>query len=851
MAKYPFRILLETVEGSKTSYYSSSFVDTSDNMVLSSSQVYNRITGSVSSSYQNQTIFSGSDFNTSFTFKDNNILSASLSGSLESGSIFFTSTDSEYDRLLRYKFFGEKVCNVLGLPSNEWIYADQFRLPSDDESNFFEGNVKAKNIFIEDDFTFTGTSNLNSDLPILVDTGSDRYVRFQDVRGIPTNALFMGYNNDLDSYHFSASVHFPFRMEGINEYTGSNSRIGTIDAGKIYVQGTGLYSSRDEGIVLGSDGNILLKPGKYIATHNQAEGNPSVDTSDRHRITFADGIKFIVDDPLTEILHLTKSRVGVNIGDEDEITHTLTVGGDISASGNIFAQEFHTLITSSSIIFSSGSTIFGDTLDDVHSMTGSLKLTGSIEADGKVGIGKTSPTSPLEVVGNISASGNIFLESGKGVTNTSNPDEDYIAFVNQQAGGYSGLFISSSNAFIGAHTDLSKEDIPKLLTVAGDISSSGDIYLEHNKNIFLTGDDDVSIKVSTGGIDLNGNDGDSISLNGGDKNCNIVLRSENNSSMLFVDADTDRIGIGTGTPAKTLTVAGEVSSSKAMFVQGTDLDFQVSASTKTLIQISGDVSSSGDWYGAGSGIKVSGSTAETTLLTVTHPETGSLFEVKATPDSGSIVISGSILLKDNNLVPSVSESRIYNSGSNLYFGNHAGTNDFSIGPKVLQTYSHNFSDDPSTGEHGLPWADSFENLNQYDEQASFLCTTQTNVRHVLMRGQGWDQNMGGTITWRVKTHSPYGVTVTNEANWTTKETTIVTIPGSTDVGATNLIYATFSGSHCEPGDLLFVGFEFSADFTSGADEFYVSSTVEHDYNTLPTLGFTTGSMPTGSAGFGV
>ena len=783
MAKYPFRILLETVEGSKTSYYSSSFVDTSDNMVLSSSQVYNRITGSVSSSYQNQTIFSGSDFNTSFTFKDNNILSASLSGSLESGSIFFTSTDSEYDRLLRYKFFGEKVCNVLGLPSNEWIYADQFRLPSDDESNFFEGNVKAKNIFIEDDFTFTGTSNLNSDLPILVDTGSDRYVRFQDVRGIPTNALFMGYNNDLDSYHFSASVHFPFRMEGINQYTGSNSRIGTIDAGKIYVQGTGLYSSRDEGIVLGSDGNILLKPGKYIATHNQAEGNPSVDTSDRHRITFADGIKFIVDDPLTEILHLTKSRVGVNIGDEDEITHTLTVGGDISASGNIFAQEFHTLITSSSIIFSSGSTIFGDTLDDVHSMTGSLKLTGSIEADGKVGIGKTSPTSPLEVVGNISA--------------------------------------------------------------------SGDIYLEHNKNIFLTGDDDVSIKVSTGGIDLNGNDGDSISLNGGDKNCNIVLRSENNSSMLFVDADTDRIGIGTGTPAKTLTVAGEVSSSKAMFVQGTDLDFQVSASTKTLIQISGDVSSSGDWYGAGSGIKVSGSTAETTLLTVTHPETGSLFEVKATPDSGSIVISGSILLKDNNLVPSVSESRIYNSGSNLYFGNHAGTNDFSIGPKVLQTYSHNFSDDPSTGEHGLPWADSFENLNQYDEQASFLCTTQTNVRHVLMRGQGWDQNMGGTITWRVKTHSPYGVTVTNEANWTTKETTIVTIPGSTDVGATNLIYATFSGSHCEPGDLLFVGFEFSADFTSGADEFYVSSTVEHDYNTLPTLGFTTGSMPTGSAGFGV
>ena len=41
------------------------------------------------------------------------------------------------------------------------------------------------------------------------------------------------------------------------------------------------------------------------------------------------------------------------------------------------------------------------------------------------------------------------------------------------------------------------------------------------------------------------------------------------------------------------------------------------------------------------------------------------------------------------------------------------------------------------------------------------------------------------------------------------------------------------------------------DFANGFDEFYVSSTVEHDYCTLPNLGFSTGSMPTGSAGFGV
>ena len=81
--------------------------------------------------------------NNNKTFKDTTLLSASLSGSQNTGSIVFTALDTEYDRLLRYKFFGEKVCNTLGLPVNQWIYVDQMRLPADDESNYFEGNVNA------------------------------------------------------------------------------------------------------------------------------------------------------------------------------------------------------------------------------------------------------------------------------------------------------------------------------------------------------------------------------------------------------------------------------------------------------------------------------------------------------------------------------------------------------------------------------------------------------------------------------------------------------------------------------------------------------------------------------------
>ena len=55
MSTYDFRILLETVEGQKKHfYYSSSFVDTSTDLVLSAStSLYNRITGSFLASYQN------------------------------------------------------------------------------------------------------------------------------------------------------------------------------------------------------------------------------------------------------------------------------------------------------------------------------------------------------------------------------------------------------------------------------------------------------------------------------------------------------------------------------------------------------------------------------------------------------------------------------------------------------------------------------------------------------------------------------------------------------------------------------------------------------------------------------
>jgi len=74
---------------------------------------------------------------------------------------------------------------------------------------------------------------------------------------------------------------------------------------------------------------------------------------------------------------------GGNVTGDVNFTGSLTTTGDMTVVGNatiggiVTAQEFHTEFISGSIIYASGSTQFGDTLDDTHIFTGSLSLTGS------------------------------------------------------------------------------------------------------------------------------------------------------------------------------------------------------------------------------------------------------------------------------------------------------------------------------------------------------------------------------------------------------------------------------------------------------------------------------------------
>jgi hypothetical protein len=69
------------------------------------------------------------------------------------------------------------------------------------------------------------------------------------------------------------------------------------------------------------------------------------------------------------------------------ISGSLGITSDLTVLGTVNARQFNISVISSSVLFQSGSTKFGDTSDDTHSFTGSVSITGSFLVNGtEVGV---------------------------------------------------------------------------------------------------------------------------------------------------------------------------------------------------------------------------------------------------------------------------------------------------------------------------------------------------------------------------------------------------------------------------------------------------------------------------------
>ena len=139
----------------------------------------------------------------------------------------------------------------------------------------------------------------------------------------------------------------------------------------ILTQGTGVTISNTG---VGFDGSSAL-------TQNMSIGQDVATTANVqfNQLTASNAIQ--IGDSSTKY-NSTGISGSIDITGSFETTGDLTVQGSTTIQGTITANELHTPFTSASIIFASGSTKFGDTLDDTHQFTGSVSTTGSFSLNG-------------------------------------------------------------------------------------------------------------------------------------------------------------------------------------------------------------------------------------------------------------------------------------------------------------------------------------------------------------------------------------------------------------------------------------------------------------------------------------
>ena len=207
-------------------------------------------------------------------------------------------------------------------------------------------------------------------------------------------------------------------------------------------------------------------------TFNQLTASNSVQIGDSSTIYSSTGISGSID--------VTGSL---------ETTGDLTVLGDTTITGTLTANEFHTTFTSASIILASGSTRFGDTLDDTHEFTGSVDVTGSFSlngysvneisndtalTDGSATALVTENAIKTYITDNVTDSATYlrknFFKSSASITNattasftavtasapsglTSTTENDFVFFINGQYMEHNALAIQQKGSSLELHVD--------------------------------------------------------------------------------------------------------------------------------------------------------------------------------------------------------------------------------------------------------------------------------------------------------------------------------------------------------------------------------------------------------------
>ena len=237
----------------------------------------------------------------------------------------------------------------------------------------------------------------------------------------------------------------------------------------------------------------------------------------------------------------SSGRVGIGTTTPQK---TLDVNGDISFNGNLYQNG---------IIFTGGggTSLWTENSSNIYFSTGN------------VGIGTTSPSKKLDVVGDIAFTGDLY-KNGNIFTGDAPPSPWTVGW-GPRVGVFSpanrNVYFLAGNVGIGTTTPQTKLDVNGDISFNGDLFQNGSIFTSNHwtKNIknnlsFSTGNVGIGTTSPSKKLDVNGD----ISFNGNLYQNGKIFTSNHwtkNSDGLYLS--TGNVGIGTTTPTKKLHVVGD------------------------------------------------------------------------------------------------------------------------------------------------------------------------------------------------------------------------------------------------------------------------------------------------------
>ena len=309
------------------------------------------------------------------------------------------------------------------------------------------------------------------------------------------------------------------------------------------------------------------------------------------------------------------ATTGSNTFTDDQI-----ITGSLTVTDTIIAQEFKTEFVSASITFTSGSTKFGDTIDDVHNMTGSLRISGSINPSSYIGVLSQSAQIANDISGSLSTAAIVSL--GANIVSSSNQIASDIS------GSFTGELSGSHFKFVGggvSGSSISTGSFGKLLGDGSDISNLPSAAITSYTN---TGNNRIITSVNSGAVQGEANltfDGTSLTLSGNLTASGDLSGSESSTGSFGV------IEVGGGHFTSASLAAGGGGTFTASGISGS---WQGVIGSGSLGMISGSEVSTGSF-----GVVEVGGGHFTSASLASGGGTGTGF-----PFSGSAIITGSMFI---------------------------------------------------------------------------------------------------------------------------------------------------------------------------------------------------------------